>query len=152
MPEQTVADILVDAPAVAVLDVVADIDSYPQWADGIRAAQVLDVDDADRPRRARFTVSSLALTATYVVRYEWDVAGDGSGVVAWTLESGDVLSALDGSYTLRHEGGGTRVVYRLAIETSVSLPGLVRRRAEKSITTGALTSLRRRVHEGTAGS
>ncbi|WP_226344921.1 SRPBCC family protein [Agilicoccus flavus] len=152
MPEQTVADVLIDAPADLVLDVIGDIAAYPDWADGVRSAEALDEDESGWPRRARFTVSSSALSDTYVVAYSWDVAEDGTGVVSWTLESSRVLSAMEGSYTLAHSGGpggggGTAVTYRLAVDLLVPLPGMLRRRAEKTITSTALASLRRRAGE-----
>ena len=36
MAEQTTSSIVIDAPAAAVMDVIADFDSYPSWAKGVQ--------------------------------------------------------------------------------------------------------------------
>ena len=86
---------------------------------------------------------------TYGLQETWDVDEDSIGVVSWTLVRGQVLSAMDGSYTLVREvgpgGEGTSVTYRLAVDLKIPMPGMVRRKAEKSIVTAALGDLKRLV-------
>ena len=52
---------------------------------------------------------------------------------------------MDGSYVLTAGRGATTVTYTLAVDTSLPMIGLVRRRAEKTIVDGALRGLKRRV-------
>lgn len=147
MAELTESSILIDAPAEAVLDVVADLEAYPQWATGLRSVRVLSEDEgwADE---AEFVLDAGMLKDEYVLRYTWDVAEDSSGVVSWTLVRGQVLSAMDGSYTLTPQGGRTEVSYRLAVEVAMRMPGMLRRKAERSIVTTALQDLKNRVESG----
>jgi hypothetical protein len=57
---------------------------------------------------------------------------------------------MDGAYELTALGDqSTRVTYRLAVEVSVPIIGMLRRKAEKVIIDTALKGLRRRV-ESTA--
>ncbi|MCA1726962.1 MAG: cyclase, partial [Actinobacteria bacterium] len=66
--------------------------------------------------------------------------------VSWSLVKATNVKTLDGSYDL--EGGGkgkTKVIYRLSMEPSIPLPGLVKRQIEKRITKNALDGLKRRV-------
>jgi hypothetical protein len=52
---------------------------------------------------------------------------------------------LDGSYQLAPRGDATEVTYRLAVELSIPMIGMLRRRAEKVIIDSALKGLKERV-------
>lgn len=146
MAERTESSITVAAPPADVLAVVADLASYPEWAGGISDVEVLSTGDDGLPETARLTMSSGPVRDTLLVRYEWDVAEDGSGQVSWSLvEPGRVTSVMDGSYTLDGGAGSTDVTYRLEVDVTMPMPGLLRRKAEKVITDSALKDLKRRV-------
>ena len=55
------------------------------------------------------------------------------------------LRSLDGQYVIEADDEGTMVTYSLTVDVAVPLPGMLRRKAEKSIVSTALTGLRRRV-------
>jgi hypothetical protein len=94
----------------------------------------------------RFVLDASPIRDEYVLAYVWD--GDRS--VAWTLDRAGMLKAMDGAYELVPvDGGSTRVTYRLAVEVSVPLIGMLKRKAEKVIIDTALKGLRQRV-EATA--
>lgn len=135
---------MVDAPAAQVLDVVADVAGYPAWSPELRSVEVLDESDG-RVRRARFDLAAGPVADTYVLDYRWDVAPDGTGVMAWSLVEAGLLSTMDGSYTLVEEQGRTTVTYELTVGTRLPMLGAVRRRAEQRIVDGALRGLRDRV-------
>lgn len=146
MAQRTESSITVDAPPVDVLAVVTDLGSYPQWAGGITAADVEQVDDTGRPVRARLTMSSGPVRDTLLVGYDWAVTTSGTGTMSWALvEPGRVTSKMDGSYELQPDGTGTRVTYRLEVDVTIAMPGLLRRKAEKVITDAALKDLKKRV-------
>jgi hypothetical protein len=65
--------------------------------------------------------------------------------VSWRLVRGGRLTAMDGSYVLTPAGGATTVTYTLAVDTSLPMIGLLRRKAERTIVDGALRGLKRRV-------
>ena len=146
MAQRTESSITVDADPADVLAVVADVGGYPGWAGGITAVDVEEVDASGRPLRARVTMSSGPVRDTLLLAYDWAVTTDGTGTVSWSLvEPGRVTSTMDGSYELRADGPGTHVTYRLAVDITLSMPGLLRRKAEKVITDAALKDLKRRV-------
>lgn len=62
-----------------VVDVIGDVEAYPEWTDQMREVTVLTTDDAGWPDQAQFTVDVGILQDTYVLEYVWDVAEDGSG-------------------------------------------------------------------------
>jgi hypothetical protein len=56
-----------------------------------------------------------------------------------------MLRGLDGSYVLQPDGSGTKVTYQLAVDLSIPMIGMLRRKAEKVIIDTALKGLRKRV-------
>ncbi|GIU92889.1 MAG: hypothetical protein KatS3mg011_1795 [Acidimicrobiia bacterium] len=144
MAEGTVQTIEIDAPAEACFQVAADVAAYPEWATGVRSTEVLEVDQEGRPRRARFEVDAGVKAIRYVLRYTYDPPHR----IEWEAEPGPDLEELVGSYTFRDIGEGrTEVVYALKARPRFSLPGFLRRQAEKQVVGTALRGLRRRVEE-----
>jgi hypothetical protein len=55
-----------------------------------------------------------------------------------------MMKKLEGSYLLAPRGDATEVTYRLAVELSIPMIGMLRRRAEKVIIDSALKGLKKR--------
>lgn len=148
MAEQTTSSIDIVASKSDVMTVIADLAAYPAWTASVREVELLTVyDDADeRPAQARFVLDAGPVKDTYVLEYEWD----GDDAVTWSLVEGSLIKALDGSYTLAAGPGPgtTTVTYRLAVDVSVPMLGLMKRKAEKVIIDTALTELKKRVENG----
>jgi ribosome-associated toxin RatA of RatAB toxin-antitoxin module len=143
MADQTESSIVIDAPAAAIMAVIADLPSYPEWSDGITAVKVLAVyEDDNRPADAHFSLASGAIKDDYELEYDWD----GDRKVSWTLTKGDMLTAMDGSYELVENGDGTTTVqYRLSVDVKIPMIGMIKRKAEKVIVDTALKGLKKRV-------
>jgi len=142
MPEGTFQTLEIDAPAEALYDVAADIASYPEWATGVKEVEVLESTSEGRVERARFVLEGFVKEIEYVLRY----THDRPNVLSWVAEedSKDVRM-LEGSYTFNVVDGATEVVYALTVEPNFTIPGFLRRQAEKQIVTTALRGLRKRV-------
>ena len=144
---RTTSDIVVEATPQEVMTVIADFGSYPEWATGVRSADVVGSRGADgRPDRVHFVLDASPISDEYDLGYTWD--GDRS--VAWTLvEPGSMLTGMDGAYELAPApGGGTTVTYQLAVDVKVPLLGMLKRKAEKVIIDTALKGLKQRVERG----
>ncbi len=144
MAEATSSSIVIDADPEAIMDVIADLESYPEWTGSVKSVEVLTVfDDADeRPAQARFVLDAGAVKDTYVLEYEWD----GNDEVRWSLVEAQILTAMDGIYRLTPSSpGGTQVDYHLTLDVKIPMIGMLRRKAEKVITDTALKELKRRV-------
>lgn len=144
MADFTESSIRIAADPGTVCDVIADVEAYPEWTSQMRTVAVLSADEADYPEQAQFTIDAGVFQDTYVLDYTWDVEEDGQGVVSWRLVRGDVLRAMDGSYTLEADGAGTKVTYRLGVDLKIPMLGMIKRKAEKTIISGALDGLKKR--------
>ncbi|MET1133844.1 MAG: SRPBCC family protein [Aeromicrobium sp.] len=141
---RTVSDIVIEAPAQAVMSVIAAFADYPDWATGMREVTVLATDDSGRPLDVRFVVDSAPIRDTFTLRYDWR----DERLVTWSLvpEEATMLSAMDGFYSLDSvDAGRTRVTYQLAVDLRLPLLGMLKRKAEKVIVDTALKGLKRRV-------
>jgi len=142
MAEQTESSVVIDASPQTVMEVIADLGAYPNWSDGIISVEVLSSGPDGRPTQARFHLASGPIKDTYELDYTWQ--GDTS--VRWILTKGDMLTMMDGSYTLTDNGdNSTRVEYRLAVDVKIPMIGMLKRKAEKVIVDTALKGLRKRV-------
>ncbi|MAS56595.1 SRPBCC family protein [Nocardioides sp.] len=147
MADQTTSSIVVDAPASAVMAVIADFEAYPVWAKGVTTADVRSTCDSEpgdhrgRAREVFFALDVSPIKDEYTLAYEWD----GDKQVTWTLVEGKMLRALDGAYVLRETAGSTEVTYRLALDVAIPMIGLIKRKGEKILIDTALKGLKQRV-------
>jgi hypothetical protein len=141
MADRTSSSITVAVGRDAVMGVIADFGSYPDWATGVRSAEVLAAAPDGRPLRVRFGLDAGMIRDSYVLAYEWD----GDAAVHWQLaEPGSMVTEMSGSYVLADDGPGTKVSYELAVGTRVPMIGILKRRAEKTIIETALKGLKSR--------
>ncbi|CAN5714176.1 MAG: SRPBCC family protein [Actinobacteria bacterium] len=144
MVEGTIESIEVSATPAQVFAVAADLESYEQWATGVKEVEVLEKDKKGRAARARFVVDGMVKEITYVLKYSYDEPNS----MTWMAEPGPDLKELDGSYVFNDVGDGrTEVVYGLRVEPSFTIPGFLRRQAEKQLVGTALRGLRKRVEQ-----
>lgn len=144
MADRTESSTVIAADPSTVLDVIADFESYPEWAGEVKTVEVLAREGDGWPDRVQFSLDAGIIKDTYVLDYEWDIDEDGTGTVSWELVTADVLKAMTGSYTLTATPEGTDVRYRLAVDLKIPMLGMLKRKAERSIVETALTSLRTR--------
>ncbi len=143
MADQTSSTIGIAAPPAEVMSVIADFDSYPAWAQGVKVSRVVAESAVPgRPLQVYFELDAGPIRDAYTLEYDWR----GDDAVSWWLVQGRMLKALDGTYDLAcGADGGTEVTYHLTVEISVPMIGMLRRRAEKVIIDSALTGLKQRV-------
>jgi ribosome-associated toxin RatA of RatAB toxin-antitoxin module len=145
MAERTESSIVINAPADRVMDVIANVLAYPEWSDGVQSVEILTTYEDLRPADVVFAVDAGAIKDKYQLEYDWS---DDNRVVTRTLTSGEVLKAMDGAYRLTENGDATTtVVYQLAVDVSIPMIGMIRRKAEKVIVDTALKGLKERVEK-----
>jgi ribosome-associated toxin RatA of RatAB toxin-antitoxin module len=142
MADQTTSSIVVDAPPSRVMDVIADFPSYPSWAKGVTTADVVSEFPDGRAEKVFFALDVSPIKDEYTLVYVWT----GDEQVTWKLDQGKMLKALDGAYVLTDLGNGsTDVTYRLALDVSIPLIGMLKRKGEKILIDAALKGLKKRV-------
>lgn len=142
--EGTIRSTETSASPETVFAVAVDLESYPEWATGVASVEVLEHDELGRPVRAVFSVDGFIKRISYELRYTYDEPH----LMAWTAVPGEDIREMEGSYEFRAlEGGGTAIAYALRVAPNFSVPGFLRRQAEKQIVQAALRGLQRRAEE-----
>jgi ribosome-associated toxin RatA of RatAB toxin-antitoxin module len=131
-----------------LFSIAADLAAYPEWVSGVRAVEVLAVDAAGRPSRARFEIDGFIRRISYELEYTYDPPRR----LEWKAVPGADIKAMDGYYEFEPlESGGTQIVYALRVETAFVVPGFLRRQAEKEIVKRAVRGLKRYAEEVESG-
>ncbi|HEY2167106.1 MAG TPA: SRPBCC family protein [Jatrophihabitantaceae bacterium] len=142
MADQSTQSIVVEAPAAAIMAVIADFPNYPTWAGSVKKAEVVE-DGADgRARRVAFVLDAGVVRDQYELVYDWD----GDRRVEWELVKGQMMRAQRGSYLLEPAvDGATLVTYFLSVDLAIPMLGLLKRKAERVVMDTALRELKKRV-------
>lgn len=122
-----------------ILQVVTDIDAYPQWNDEFKEAKVLDRDPQGRPARASFVLDAKIKTVRYTLAYTYPAGG-----IAWANEEGGDVKLIKGAYNFTPAGEVTTVNYNFEIDPGFPVPTFIRRQAVKMIVSRALGGLKKR--------
>lgn len=142
MAEKTTQTIYIDADPSTVLEVIADIDSYPEWISEYKEAEVQERGADGYPKVVRFVMDAGVIKDTLVMSYVWP---EDRHSLSWTLVSSSLLRSLDGTYRLAPKDSGTDVTYELSVDLAIPMLGLLKRKAERRLTDTALKDLKKRV-------
>lgn len=139
--EGTVQSIEVSADAQTIYEVALDLNAYPEWATGVKEVEIESEDDYGRPLRVSFVADAMIKEISYTLLYRYDLDNGFS----WSAEPGTDINAMEGSYQFNElKEGGTEVLYALKVEPAFTVPGFLRRQAEKQIVSNALRGLKKR--------
>ena len=72
MAEQTTSTIVVDAEPADVMEVIADFDAYPAWANGVKTAEVAREVADGWADEVRFVLDAAPIKDEYMLAYDWD--------------------------------------------------------------------------------
>jgi hypothetical protein len=147
MTEQTEGQIVIEASAADIMDVLTAFEAYPEWAD-VKSAKVLERGEGGVGTKVAFEVDVPILgRASYILSYRYAPADGGMSWVS--TEARGAVSNISGEYLLTAiDERETKVIYRLSVDLGVLLPGFVRTQGEKRVIENALEGLKRRVEQG----
>ena len=147
MAEQAREQTTINASVEQCFSTLVDFESYPEWAGDLKQATVIAYDDQERPVVVEYRAAAMGRSTTYQLQYDYEGAPNRLG---WELLSGDLERELDGNYLLQPGTAPdtTDVVYELAVDLIVPIPGFVKRRAEARIIKTALSELKARIEGG----
>jgi ribosome-associated toxin RatA of RatAB toxin-antitoxin module len=141
MADQTTSSILIDADPASIMAVIADFDSYPEWAKGVKSCEVLTEYEDGRAGEVEFVLDAAPIKDEYTLTYEWD----GDAQVTWSLVKAKMLKSMEGAYILEPQGDSTEVTYQLKVDLAIPMIGMLKRKGERVIIDTALKGLKRRV-------
>ncbi|MDK1009622.1 MAG: SRPBCC family protein [Actinomycetota bacterium] len=140
----TVQSVEVSAAPQHVYEVALDLEAYTEWAGGVKSVVITSEDDYGRPATADFVVDGMIKEISYTLKY--DYAYDNG--FAWSAVPNSDLKSLDGRYEFNSLGENCcEVVYALKVDPAFTVPGFLRRQAEKQIVGTALRGLKKRAEE-----
>jgi uncharacterized membrane protein len=142
--EEAHEQIVVEASQEKCWSLATDFERYPEWAKDVKQVDVVERDVHGRGSEVEYRVAGLGRNIRYVLVYDY---GERPTEFSWRLLDGDVLRRLDGRYRFEAQqpsgGDTTLVTYDLAVDISIPLPGLVKRRAAAMIMGTALRELKK---------
>ncbi|MEO3775618.1 SRPBCC family protein [Micromonospora sp. B11E3] len=149
MADSSTQSIVVGASPDQVAAVICDFARYPEWADAVRRAEVVEEYEDGYASQVGFTIDAGVMADEYVLAYEY--AEDLTRIEWHLVAPSRMQRSQRGSYDLvGNPDGTTTVTYTLEVELSVGMLGMFRRKAEKMIMDAALKQLKRRVEEAGA--
>lgn len=144
MADTSTQSIQVHAPLARVAAVICDFASYPEWAESIKRAEVVEEYEDGFAARVAFQIDATVLVDEYTLEYAY--ADDLSRIEWHLVEPSKTQRSQQGSYDLVESADGvTTVTYTLAVDLAIGMLGMFRRKAEKMIMDTALKELKRRV-------
>ena len=134
--------ILIEASADEVRKVLFDIENYPTWSRTIKATKTESSDDQGRPLKIQLTIEAGMLRDKPTLEYDWSSAPER---VSFSLIDADLLTQMDGTYSVKAIGDETEVTYELATDVSMPVPKPMLEAAELSTIKAALEELKEKI-------
>lgn len=130
--------VVVEADLASVFPALANVAEYPQWLSAIKSAKVLESDDQGRPIKVDLTIDAGMLKDRVTLDYDWSRAPE---KLSFSLDEADLLTTMDGSYTLKNLGDETQVTYELFTEVSMPVPRMMIAKVEETTIKQSLEEL-----------
>ena len=131
--------IVIEAPMSRVTEVLFDLEKYPEWSDSITKVKITERDEAGRVTGLTMTISAGALKDEVSLSYNWDGAPER---VEFELEDANMLTTMDGAYTVKDCGDETEVTYELSVGVSMPIPQMMITKQEKMTIDQTLAQLK----------
>ena len=140
MSELSTSTITIDAPIDAVRAILFDLAAYPTWSTAIKSAEVKATDEQGRATSVKVSIDAGMMKDRVLLNYDWSAAPDR---LEFSLEDADLLTAMNGAYiTKAVDADTTSVTYELGVEVSMTIPAMMRTKAEKATIDQALAQLK----------
>lgn len=140
MSDFSSSTITIDAPIEAVTQALFDLEKYPEWSKSIKSVEAIARDDQGRITKVKMVIDAGMMKDRVILDYDWSGA---PGKLSFTLDDADLLTGMDGSYTLKAlDEDSTSITYELTVSLSMPIPAMMRQKAEKTTIDQALAQLK----------
>lgn len=130
--------VVVEADLASTFSALANVAEYPQWLSSIKTAKVIETDSQGRATSVDLTIDAGMLKDRVRLDYDWSAAPE---KLSFSLAEADLLTTMDGSYTLKNLGDETQVTYELFTEVSMPVPRMMIAKVEETTIKQALDEL-----------
>ena len=111
----------VGADAAAILAIVADFESYPQWNDEVKGVWVLARYDDGRPSQLRIDTAIQGFEGTYIQAVYYP----GPAQIQTVMQQGELFSKQNQLFSVVEMGPTSLLTVDLDVETSVAVPNVM---------------------------
>ena len=101
---------------------LTDYESYGDFLDDVDSCEIVDDDEDNKIVEYRITVVK---SFSYRLRME----ENGADMISWSLDSGDLFKASNGSWELEDQDGKTLATYKIDAKFKVFVPGPIAKMA-----------------------
>ncbi len=139
MSESSTSTVEVSAPLEEVAAKLSAIAGYPEWLSSIKKVEVTESDAQGRATKADVSIDAGVMKDRATLSYDWSKAPQ---EISFSLDDADLMTAMDGKYTLKAvDGDTTLVTYELGVELSLPVPRMMISKTEKTTIDQALKEL-----------
>jgi carbon monoxide dehydrogenase subunit G len=148
MTDTSTQSIVIDAAPDQIAAVISDFRRYPEWVSAVKSVEVVEEYEDGYASQVHFVLDAGVVADEYTLQYEYS---EDLSRVEWHLVAPSKMQKVqNGSYDIAAADAGTSTVtYTLAVELTVGMMGMFRRKAERMIMDTALKDLKRRVESVT---
>ena len=140
MSEFSKSTVLIEASLSDVQQALTELDKYPDWSAQIKSAESLSTDDQGRITKIKMSIDAGMMKDRVTLDYDWSQAPE---KIIFSLDEADLLTSMDGAYTFKSiDSDTTEVTYELGVSLSMSIPDMMRKKAEKATIDAALAQLK----------
>ena len=137
----------VNAGAAAILGIVADFESYPQWNDEVRAVYVLARYTDGRPSQLRIDTEIQGHLGTYIQAVYYP----GPAQIQTVMQQGDLFAKQEQLFSVVEMGPLSLLTVDLDVETSFAVPAMVVKKLVNDALEHLANNLKARAEELSAG-
>jgi hypothetical protein len=140
MSEFSKSTVIIEASLADVQKTLTELDKYPDWSTQIKSAESLSTDDQGRITKVKMSIDAGMMKDRVTLDYDWSQAPE---KIIFSLDEADLLTSMDGAYTFKGiDSDTTEVTYELGVSLSMSIPDMMRKKAEKATIDAALAQLK----------
>jgi hypothetical protein len=140
MSEFSKSTVIIEASLADVQKTLTELDKYPDWSTQIKSAESLSTDDQGRITKIKMSIDAGMMKDRVTLDYDWSQAPE---KIIFSLDEADLLTSMDGAYTFKSiDSDTTEVTYELGVSLSMSIPDMMRKKAEKATIDAALAQLK----------
>ena len=111
----------VEASAEAIMAIVADFESYPQWNEEIKGCWILARYDDGRPSQLRLDTSVQGMDGTYIQAVYYP----GENQIQTVMQQGDLFSKQEQMFSVVAMGPTSLLTVDLDVEVSMPVPAMM---------------------------